>query len=283
MAENVNPVQASKSVLVEVMNVLGLYRNHLTLVGGWVPDLLFPNCGHRGTLDVDLAVDVRGISQKQYDTILQRLLDAGYAQEAEANGFLRSVKGAQEPVKLHLITGQYVDDTASGIPARFQEIRLGKLRGTDLAFEFCDEISLNGEMPDGGKNTVKLRIVKIEAFIVMKAFAMAEREKITDAYDIYFCLRHFPDGVAALTKLYGPILHNGLVQEGIQVLRDKFRTIDTVGPEWAAQVVAEQYLGDPELAQREAFELMTSFLAAIAEKWAPQGPRNTLGPASNSA
>ena len=95
MAEKVNPVQASRAVLIEVMNVLGLYRDHLILVGGWVPELLLPNRGHLGSLDVDLAVDVRGISRQQYDTILQRLIDAGYSQEP--SGFLRRVKGAKNP------------------------------------------------------------------------------------------------------------------------------------------------------------------------------------------
>jgi hypothetical protein len=181
MAKVVNQVQASKAVLIEVMNVLGLYRDHLILVGGWVPELLLPNRGHMGSLDVDLAVDVRGISQHQYDTILQRLLEAGYTREPGC--FRRQVKGARDPVTLDLITGEYVDD-AEGIPARLQELRLGKLRGTDLAFEVFDEISVTGEMPNGGQNTVRLRIAKIEAFIILKAFAMADRVKPKDAYDI---------------------------------------------------------------------------------------------------
>ena len=214
MAEKMNPVQASKAVLIEVMNVLGLYRDHLILVGGWVPELLLPNFGHMGSLDVDLAVDVRGISQQQYDTILHRLIEAGYTQEP--NCFLRRVKGAQEPVKLDLITGEYVDDATGKVPARLQEMLLGKLRGTDLAFELFEEISLTGKMPDGGTNTVKLRIVRIEAFIVMKAFAMSDRTKEKDAYDIYFCLKHFPAGVAELAKLYRPILAMASCRKGLQ-------------------------------------------------------------------
>lgn len=261
MAKAVNQAQASKSVLVEVMNVLGFYRDHLILVGGWVPELLLPNQGHIGSLDVDIAVDVRGISRKQYDTILQRLLAAGYTREP--NCFLRSVEGAQEPVKLDLITGQYVDDATSEVPARLQEIGLGKLRGTDLAFEAFNEISLNGEMPDGTKNTVKLRIVRIEAFIVMKAFAMADRTKPKDAFDIYFCLKHFPAGIAELARSYHRLLHNGLVREGVTILQDKFVAIDSVGPMWAA-LVAEENGADRQIAQREAFELMKDFLASIA-------------------
>jgi hypothetical protein len=43
-------------VLIEVMNVLGAFRDEIVLVGGWVPDLLYPGRGHMGLLDVDLAV-----------------------------------------------------------------------------------------------------------------------------------------------------------------------------------------------------------------------------------
>ena len=169
-----------------------------------------------GSLDVDLAVDVRGISQQQYDTILNRLLKAGYTRQQAC--FVRQVKGAREPVKLDFITGEYVDDDAGGAPARLQEIRVGKLRGTDLAFEAFDEISVSGEMPDGGKNTVRLRVVRIEAFIIMKAIAMAQRTKPKDAYDIYFCLKHCLGGVAQLAKSYHGLLKNELVQEGLRVL-----------------------------------------------------------------
>jgi hypothetical protein len=37
---NFDPTSASRAVLVEVMNVLGAYRQEIVLVGGWVPDLL---------------------------------------------------------------------------------------------------------------------------------------------------------------------------------------------------------------------------------------------------
>lgn len=95
MAERVDQVRAAKAVLIEVMNVLGLYRDHLILVGGWVPELLLPNRGNIGSLDVDLAVDVRGISQRQYNTILSRLLAAGYTRQPDC--FIRLVPAPSSP------------------------------------------------------------------------------------------------------------------------------------------------------------------------------------------
>ncbi len=51
-----NSTTASHAVLIEVANVLGAFRGQLVVVGGWVPELLFPNRRHIGSVDVDLAV-----------------------------------------------------------------------------------------------------------------------------------------------------------------------------------------------------------------------------------
>ena len=45
-----DPISASRAVLIEVMNVLGAFRDDIVLIGGWVPDLLFPNHGHIGSV-----------------------------------------------------------------------------------------------------------------------------------------------------------------------------------------------------------------------------------------
>ena len=76
--EAFNPTTASRAVLIEVVNVLGAFRDELVVVGGWVPDVLFPNRGHIGSLDVDLAVSAGALADNAYQTILRRLADAGY-------------------------------------------------------------------------------------------------------------------------------------------------------------------------------------------------------------
>jgi hypothetical protein len=45
--------EAARGVLLEVLNALGAMRDDLVIVGGWVPDLLYPSCNHMGSLDVD--------------------------------------------------------------------------------------------------------------------------------------------------------------------------------------------------------------------------------------
>ncbi len=47
---------AARAVLIEVVNILGVFKDDLVIVGGWVPDLMYPGKNHVGSLDVDLAV-----------------------------------------------------------------------------------------------------------------------------------------------------------------------------------------------------------------------------------
>jgi tRNA nucleotidyltransferase/poly(A) polymerase len=69
-------VRAAHSVLIELIRLLGEYRDHIVLVGGWVPDLLFgnPNSPHIGSIDVDLALDHRNLKDEGYRTIRRLLL-----------------------------------------------------------------------------------------------------------------------------------------------------------------------------------------------------------------
>ena len=69
---------AARAVLIEVVNILGAFKNHIVLIGGWVPDLKYPGKNHLGSLDVDLAVDPGAVGADAYSTILGRLRDSSY-------------------------------------------------------------------------------------------------------------------------------------------------------------------------------------------------------------
>jgi hypothetical protein len=152
-------ITASRAVLIEVMNVLGVFRDELVIVGGWVPELLYPNAGHPGSLDVDLAVSSHALGTNQYETILKRLLDAGYQHKAPPTRFFKHIEGVKEWVKIDLITGQYQSEGKTGA-IQVNELRINTLKGIDLAFEACDEIELAGPLPDGTHNVVRARIVR---------------------------------------------------------------------------------------------------------------------------
>lgn len=247
-----DPTSASRAVLIEVMNVLGAFRDEIVLVGGWVPDLLYPGRGHMGSLDVDLAVSRAALGANVYQTILSRLVEAGYSHHASPTYFTRAVVGVKSPVKVDLISGQYEGGEKSRT-IQVNQLELTTLRGLDLAFEVCREIDISGVMPDGTQNTVRARIVQPEGYVLIKAFALDERQKERDAYDIHFVLRYYQPNIESLAGRIRPLLSNGLACEGYKILRAKYATLESVGPSWAAKVAQGQG-EDFEQSQRSAFE-----------------------------
>lgn len=73
-------VVAARSVLLELVRLLGEYRDDMVLVGGWVPELLLPEAGipHTGSVDIDLALNHRKIQEAGYRTINRLLIERGY-------------------------------------------------------------------------------------------------------------------------------------------------------------------------------------------------------------
>ena len=41
--------EAVRAVLIEVVNILGAFKDDMVIVGGWVPDLKYPGKNHVGT------------------------------------------------------------------------------------------------------------------------------------------------------------------------------------------------------------------------------------------
>jgi hypothetical protein len=243
---------ASRAVLIEVANVLGAFRNHLVVVGGWVPELLFPNREHIGSLDVDLAVAPTALSASSYQTICARMLNAGYSHHTSPTRFSKAVAGASEPVKVDLISGEYSQGERS-VSVHVNELQVNSVRGIDLAFDGCDEMEITGRMPDGSINVVRARVVRPEVFVLIKAFALDERMKEKDAYDIAFVLHHYEPTLATLAERMRPHVATGLGREAYAILKAKFSAVNSVGPVGAAQAVPGTG-HDIEQLQRAAYE-----------------------------
>ena len=121
--------EAAHAVLVEVVNILGVFKNDFVVVGGWVPDLKYPGRNHVGSLDVDLAVGPGAVGADAYSTILGRLKEHHYSHESGPTRFYRTVPGASEPVKVDLVSGEYADNGKTAA-IQVDELRLSALHGT---------------------------------------------------------------------------------------------------------------------------------------------------------
>lgn len=86
-------VGACRSVLIEVLTILGKDLDKLAVVGGWVPELTFPHEGHVGSLDVDLALDPRKLKSLAYESIRKKLVDSGYRQDPDLSNRLWKKRG----------------------------------------------------------------------------------------------------------------------------------------------------------------------------------------------
>jgi hypothetical protein len=261
-----NEVNACKSVLMEVLTILGKDLDNLAVVGGWVPELVFPDKGHMGSLDVDLALDAKKLKPMAYESIRRKLLDSGYQPDADMpNRFWRTVEGSFQ-VKVDLITGEFPEVSSEGTHIQIQEMAVWKARGVDLAFDFQQKLWVEGVLPDGTHNKVIARTPTIAAFLCIKAITLNERKKEKDAYDIYFCIDNYAGGYKALAEEFRGKLGHHLIREGIAVLREKFARRDSIGPVWAARVAEEHTPGTGfhlEMEQRRAYELVNALLKEI--------------------
>ena len=130
--------EAARRVMLELIRVLGEYKDDLVLVGGWVPELLFSKAipRHVGSIDVDLALNHLTIDDARYRTILEHLSKHGYRQEKQPFIFLRTVEVEGQPidVQVDLLAGEYGGDSRKHRHQSVQEVKARKARGCDLAF-----------------------------------------------------------------------------------------------------------------------------------------------------
>ena len=81
-------VQAARAVLLELAHLLGEYRQDVVLVGGWAPELLFPEAEltHVGSLDVDLALNHWTLDNASSDRRLRAHKHSQKVQQKDSNG-----------------------------------------------------------------------------------------------------------------------------------------------------------------------------------------------------
>jgi len=127
-------VKAAYSVLIEVARIIGEYRDNIVFIGGWVPQLLFQNETemHTGSIDIDLALDHRQITDDGYKGIHDLLVDRGYRQGKQPFIFHRTVEieGMEVSVQVDLLSGEYEGTGKRHRHQRIQEIRARKVRAS---------------------------------------------------------------------------------------------------------------------------------------------------------
>jgi len=264
-------VEAARSVLLELMRVLGAYRRHIAVIGGWVPKLLLPEGAelhglpHAGSMDIDLAINHKTASKAEYESIKHLLTDAGYYQkqaERRPSRYYRDVDigGRSLSIGVDLLAGE-LEGTARGHRhQRVQDVLARKLRCGDLAFVDPRTVALEGRLPGGARCSAQIPVASLGACLVLKGLAIADRLKEKDYYDVHFCVRNAEGGAEALAQEMRPLLADARVREGLAALREAFRTVDSLGPVSIAKWFLEEDAEARALLQRDAHERVSRLL-----------------------
>lgn len=266
-------VAAAKRVIVDVMQVLASYEDCLVLVGGWVPDLVIGDTdeAHVGSIDVDLALDATKLNQGRYAEMLKLLLGTDrYRQGAQDFQFVTDVDlGDREPplrVELDFLAPKDVK-TGKNKPKLIKGFRVLKADGCGAAFHSPLTMKLSGQMIGGARNTVSLRVASVPDFLVMKAIALAKRDKPKDAYDICYCLDHYQGGIAELAKAWvSQMQESSDVAKAFAILREKFEAVDSYGPMQVVEFHNDQDQPSRDEQARRALELVQKFISLIVQR-----------------
>ena len=261
-------VDAARFVPLELVRLLGEYRDDIVVVGGWVPQLILPQIPkqHVGSIDVDLALNHRHLQEAGYATIQSLLLRRGYeADPRQPFIFHRTVMVHGNPIKVEVdfLAGEYEGTGPKHRTQSVHEGRARKARGCDVAFDLFVETEISGVLPEGGQDQARVRVSSIVAFLVMKGMALHDRLKEKDAWDIYFTLTNYPGGLDALAQEIEPHAGQGLVREGLQKIAEKFASPDHAGPKFVADFEEIQDEEDRAILMRDAFEKADYLLRRI--------------------
>src|SRR5260370_13791363 len=261
-------VAAARSVLLELVHLLGEYRDDIVVVGGWVPQLILPQGTtlHVGSIDVDLALNHRHLREAGYATSQALLARHEYEQDSRQPFIYHRtvvVNGNAIKVEVDFLAGEYEGTGRKHRTQPVHEGRARKARGCDLAFDLYVETDIEGELPEGGRDQARIRVSSAVAFLVMKGMALHDRLKEKDAWDIYFTLINYPDGLDALAQEIRPHLKHQLVQEGLRKIAEKFASPDHMGPKFVADFEDIQDLHERAIRMRDAYERVSHLLGAL--------------------
>ena len=265
--------EAVRSVLIEVGQTLGSFEGKFAVVGGAVPWLLLREAEmpHIGTQDIDLSLNAEALGDGEYVNLVEALQAQGYKQREDLRRFqlIRTVPGRDAGPDIDVVVDFLMPrdaEIATNDPPMVAEFAVQRAHGVELALRYSQTIPLEGEMPDGGTNSVRIAVASIPALLAMKGYAIDKRIKHKDAYDIYYCVRNFPGGLAALIAATTPLLTDEIARQGYELISNKFRSIDDFGPTSVRMFVeGSEALGNrtADQWQQDAFGQVDAWLRSL--------------------
>lgn len=263
-------VEAARRVLVDLGQVLASFADCMVVVGGWTPDLLMPAAEekHVGSIDVDVALDVAKLSEGRYADLLKLLLNTRRYRPGDKDFQLVvdvDLGDDEKPVQVEVeFLAPKEVKLKKHKPKLLPGFRVLQADGCGVAFHAPVVLKLDGRNVRGATNNVSLHVVSLPDFLIMKAYALGGRDKPKDAYDLCYCLENAAEGMAALAADWKARLSEKEVVRAVEILRDKFATVDAFGPQQLVEFHADLDAESRKMQARRAFELVQKFLSLLS-------------------
>lgn len=252
--------------LVSLLRGIGPWKHSIVLVGGLAPRYLVdqhPSGNeippHIGTLDIDLVIGVNSIEDVEaYATLEKNLKRLGFERGRNQAGNARHFQwrkriDERQTVLIDLL--QDAEDDLGGqswtLPGERRLSALG-IPGAQLALDDFIEIQVTAELlEDRGIATETIRVCGIVPFLVLKLRAYDDRFEIKDAYDIIYCVMHYPGGPHAIGRLFAEqvVAQQDAQQvcDAVEILRKRFGSTGGVpGSEKDGPVSYARFLAEPD-------------------------------------
>jgi len=271
--------ESSKSVLIEVLRILGSCRDYLVLTGGWAPYFILEKFGegsqHCGSVDIDFVLNPRLIDLKVYETIVSSIEKRGYKPYVTDDGevlpyrFYRTVKspldGTEYKIEVDFISEPDVVKMLS--PEKFlavqKDLQAVVIRGSSVVFSHNFEHNIIGVLPSGAETKVLAKISDVVGSLATKGLALRGRYKEKDAYDIYFVLRHYGGGPEKVAEETRAFVNESVIAEALEEIKDKFRNVRSEGPFQVAHFLAPEDERLRERIQGEAYAVLRTFFDSL--------------------
>lgn len=260
--------EAAHRVLIELVNLFDSYKEDIRIVGGWVPDLMFPEDNHIGSIDVDILINHLTLKDVGYMTLEKILLKNSYLEHPyKYFSYYKEINidGIIYSVDVDILAGIYGGTTIKKRSQHVQGIKALKATGGNFAFEFPPQkITIEAKGPDGAIDTATVNVVAVVPYLIMKAAAIG-RGKPKDAYDIYFLIKHYQGGIKALAKEFTHVSEKDIVLQMIEKLTGKFASMDHAGPKDVADFL-DLTEDEAEYVKRDASEQVMKLITLISLK-----------------
>ena len=257
----------TRRVVGDIFAALGGRAENAVLIGGAVPGLIeelsLRNApGHAGTTDVDILLDPKAFSSQEYETLAERLLERGYRYRRDSAG--DELKFSFEvDVDGHSVAVDFLAPPVPGQSGFRVPIQAGlhahALSGAHVPAWFSVDVTLEVELVQGGYLPVRVRLVDVPGFVVLKALAFEDRQAFKDAYDLWYVLAHAKEGPPGIGRKLLPYARDAEVARALAFLRVAFKSVHSAGPVAVARF--EEAVGEEaERVSAQAYAVVQSFL-----------------------